>query len=166
MGDLEHSGVGPPGLHGALTVHTGYLLSRMGVFAAKRFAEHLAPLGLVPRVWGALNVLDAEGPITQQALGASVGIDPSSMVSTIDELEAKGLVERRPHPHDRRAHALHITELGRDTLARGRKVARQAGAELLAPLDDDERAQLHDLLLRLAQAANKLPAAPAAVQGD
>lgn len=148
------SGLGAPGLHPSLTRHTGYLLSRVGLFAAKRFSEHLVPLGLNPRIWGALNVLDAEGPITQQALGGSIGIDPSSMVATIDELEAKGLVERRRHPHDRRAHALYITGLGRDTLTRGRQIARQAGAELLAPLDQDERRQLHDLLLRLAQGAN------------
>jgi DNA-binding MarR family transcriptional regulator len=78
-----------------------------------------------------------------------VGIDPSSMVSTIDELEARGLVERRSHPTDRRAHALHVTPAGRRTLAAGRKLAKGAQADLLAPLDDAERAQLHELLLRL-----------------
>jgi len=152
------SGFGAPGLHGSLTRHTGYLLSRMGAFAAKRFSEHLATLGLSPRVWGALNVLDSEGAITQHALGRCVGMDPSSMVGTIDELESKGLVERRPHPSDRRAHALHITKRGRQTLAEGRKIARRAGAELLAPLDQSEREELHDLLLRLAQSANELQA--------
>jgi DNA-binding MarR family transcriptional regulator len=146
--------LGAPAVHRALVANTGYLLSRMGMFAAKRFTERLIPLGLTPRLWGALNVLEAEGEITQQALGACVGIDPSSMVATIDELEAKGFVERRRHPHDRRAHALHITELGRETLAGGRRLARGAREELLAPLDEEERQQLHDLLLRLAQNAN------------
>jgi DNA-binding MarR family transcriptional regulator len=121
--------------------------------AMKRFSETLEPLGVTTRLWGALNVLDAEGAITQHALGACVGIDPSSMVATIDELEAKGLVERRRHPTDRRAHALHITELGRETLARGRKLARGAHEDLLAPLNAEERAQLHELLLRLATAS-------------
>ena len=69
-------------------------------------------------MWGVLNVLDVEGAITQQSLGRSVGIDPSSMVATIDELESRGLVERRRHPSDRRAHALYLTEAGTDTLAR------------------------------------------------
>jgi DNA-binding MarR family transcriptional regulator len=75
------------------------------------------------------------------------------MVSTIDELEAKGWVERRRHPTDRRAYALHITEAGRDTLTRARRLAAGTQNELLAPLDDAERAQLHDLLLRLVAAA-------------
>src|ERR1700730_13843480 len=146
--------IGAPPVHAALIANTGYLLSRMGAFAQRRFAEQLVPVGLTPRLWGLLNVLAAEGAITQQALGACIGIDPSSMVATIDELEAKGLVERRPHPHDRRAHALHMTPLGRETLARGRQLARGAREELLGPLNKDERQQLHDLLLRLMEAAN------------
>lgn len=152
MGEHMH---GPQGIHGALARHTGFLISRLGMVAQKRFAERIESLGLTPRMWGALNVLDAEGTITQHALCKCVGMDPSSMVSTIDELEARGLVERRPHPSDRRAHALHVTELGRVTLAQGRKLARQAQDELLAPLDAEEREQLHDLLLRLALASTQ-----------
>jgi DNA-binding MarR family transcriptional regulator len=112
----------------------------------------LDDLGLTTRMWGALNVLDAEGAITQQKLGKCTGIDPSSMVATIDDLEAAGLVERRQHPSDRRAHALHITDRGRTTLERGGELARRAQEDLLAPLSAEERRQLHDLLYRLAMA--------------
>jgi DNA-binding MarR family transcriptional regulator len=140
----------PGGLHSALLRHTGFLISRMGMVAQRQFAERMETLGLTPRMWGALNVLEAEGAITQHALGKCVGSDPSSMVSTIDELEARGLVERRRHPTDRRAHALHVTTKGRQTLARGRELAMGAQADLLAPLSEEEREQLHELLLRLA----------------
>jgi DNA-binding MarR family transcriptional regulator len=136
--------------------HTGFLISRMGMVAQKRFAERLDSLGLNTRMWGALNVLDAEGAITQHALGTCAGIDPSSMVSTIDELEAKGLVQRRPHPSDRRAHALHLTARGRRTLARGRELAKGAQEDLLAPLNAEEREQLHGLLLRLTLATSEV----------
>jgi DNA-binding MarR family transcriptional regulator len=152
--------LGPPFVHDALSGYTGFLLSRMGMVSMKQFAEHLEPLGITTRLWGALNVLEAEGPMTQHALGACVGIDPSSMVATIDELEAKGLVERRPHPNDRRAHALHLTRRGRQTLVRGRDIARVAHEELLAPLSDEERKTLHDLLLRLALATQAVRSAP------
>ncbi len=141
---------GPPGAHPALIKHTGFLLARTGHVAARQFAERLRGLGLTTRMWGALNVLDAEGSTTQQFLGRCTGIDPSSMVATVDDLEQRGLVERRPHPSDRRAHALHITEQGREILSRGRQLARQAQEDLLAPLSREERKQLHDLLLRLA----------------
>jgi DNA-binding MarR family transcriptional regulator len=76
------------------------------------------------------------------------------MVSTIDELEAAGLVERHRHPSDRRAHALHLTDEGRARLARGRGLAKQAQEDLLAPLNATERKQLHDLLFRLAMATD------------
>jgi DNA-binding MarR family transcriptional regulator len=156
--------IGPPGLPDALKRYTGFLLSRMGVVAQKQFSARLESLGLTTRMWGALNVLDAAGAITQHALCKGTGMDPSSMVSTIDELEARGLVERRPHPSDRRAHALHITDAGRETLARGRRIARQAQEELLAPLNEEEREQLRSLLLRLAVASSEV-GKPASVQG-
>ena len=144
---------GPTGIHRALLKHTGFLLARVGHVAAKQFSERIAQLGLTTRMWGALNVLDAEGETTQQFLGKCTGIDPSSMVATIDDLEAQGLVQRRPHPSDRRAHAVHLTEEGREVLTRGRRLARGAQEDLLAPLDAEERKILHGLLLRLALAS-------------
>jgi DNA-binding MarR family transcriptional regulator len=145
-----------PGMHASLVRHTGYLVSLLGRFAQRQFSARLEALGLTPRMWGALNVLDAEGMISQQELGKSIGMDPSTMVSTIDELETRGLVERRRHPSDRRAHALHMTDAGRATLRRGRVLAREAQNELLSPLDEDERGLLHDMLLRIAQAASEV----------
>jgi len=146
---------GLPSIHQALLKHTGFLISRMGLVAQKQFAERMDELGLTTRMWGALNVLDAEGEITQHRLCACTGIDPSSMVATLDELEAKGLVERRRHPNDRRAHALHLTEAGRQRLARGRQLARSAQDQLLAPLSGAERELLHELLLRLVSSATQ-----------
>jgi DNA-binding MarR family transcriptional regulator len=153
---------GAPGLHSALVRHTGYLLSRMGWFASRRFSERLQSLGLTPRMWGALNVIDAESPVSQHQLGRAIGMDPSSMVGTIDELEGRGLVERRANPSDRRAHALYMTDTGRETLHAGRRLAKLAQEELLAPLSGAERDQLHDLLLRLAEGT--AAADPAAVR--
>ena len=139
-----------------LSRNTGFLVSRMGLVASKQFADRIATIGLNPRMWGALNVLAVEGPITQHALCRSIGVDPSSMVSTIDELESRGLVERRRHPTDRRAYALHITDSGHETLARGRELAREAQSELLAPLTEEERTQLRELLLKLVVASKGL----------
>jgi DNA-binding MarR family transcriptional regulator len=152
----------PPGLHAALIRHTGFLISRMGMVAQKQFQERLDSLGLTTRMWGALNVLEMEGPITQHALCQGIDMDPSSMVATIDELESRGLVERRRHPKDRRAYALHVTKEGRETLSRGRELARESQERLLAPLNPEERTQLHELLLRLAAASLDVawPASP------
>ena len=66
------SGLGPgpvaPGLHAALVRNTGYLISRCGMYATRHFAERMEVVGLTPRMWGALNVLDVEGSVSQQQL--------------------------------------------------------------------------------------------------
>jgi DNA-binding MarR family transcriptional regulator len=149
-------------LHEALSRHTGFLISRLGMVAQRAFAERMAQIGLAPRAWGALNVLETEGAVTQQSLGQCIGMDPSTMVATIDDLEAQGLVERRRNPQDRRAHALHLTPKGRRTLTKGLELASRAQDDLLAPLSPDEREQLHALLLRLAQGGSPASSAPAA----
>ena len=150
---MNDAAVAPPAVPEALTRYTGFLLSKMGTITQKRFSTRLEALELTPRMWGALNVLEAAGTITQHGLCKQTGMDPSSMVATIDDLEKKGLVERRAHPSDRRAYALHVTDAGRQTLARGREVVQDVQDELLAPLDDAEREQLRALLLRLVTAA-------------
>jgi hypothetical protein len=72
-------------------------------------------------------------------------------------------VERRPHPTDRRANALHMTSAGERRLREGRRLAREAQEELLGALNDDERRQLHELLFKLAEAADPSDAAAAPV---
>jgi DNA-binding MarR family transcriptional regulator len=150
---MNDGAVAPPAVPEALTRYTGFLLSKMGTIAQKRFSSRLEALELTPRMWGTLNMLEAAAPITQHGLCKHTGMDPSSMVATIDDLEKQGLVERRAHPSDRRAYALHVTDAGRETLSRGRDVVQEVQDELLAPLDDAEREQLRSLLLRLVTAA-------------
>lgn len=141
---------GSPSVHPALAQYTGFLLSRLGFLSRRRFGELLETLGVTPRMWAAVSVLDHDGPLAQRELGRLIGMDPSSMVATIDELESRGLVERRRHPSDRRTRVVHLTDRGRETLGRGRKLIVQAEDELLASLDPEERRQLHDLLLRVS----------------
>lgn len=150
---MNDAAVAPPVVPEVLTRYIGFLLSRMGTIAQKRFSTRLEALELTPRMWGALNVLEAAGTITQHGLCKRTGMDPSSMVATIDDLERKGLVERHAHPSDRRAYALHVTEAGRETLSQGREVVNEVQDELLAPLDEAEREQLRSLLVRLVTAA-------------
>ncbi len=136
-------------IHNALTRYTGFLLSRAGFTSMKGFAEAMEPIGLTPRLWGMLNILEHEGGISQQQLGASIGIDPSSIVAAVDDLEARGLAERKRDPNDRRAYALHLTELGTTTLKNGRKHAAAAQAKLLQSLTAEEQAELHRLLSKI-----------------
>ncbi|MBP2473946.1 DNA-binding MarR family transcriptional regulator [Crossiella equi] len=131
---------------------TAFLLAQLGFTAARRFAGRLAPLSLEPRHVGLMRVIAGAEGQTQQALGERLGIAPSRMVAFVDDLERRGLLERKRNPADRRAYALHLTEHGHTALAEALREAAAHDAELLAPLAEAERAQLHDLLSRLARA--------------
>ncbi len=86
-----------------------------------------------------------------------MGIDPSTMVSLLDELEAAGLAKRRPHPKDRRAREVVITSKGRRLLERGRQMALQVEDEVLGGLNAGERRQLLKLLRRALDSAPPQP---------
>lgn len=129
---------------------TGFLMGYMGAHSGLRFAQALEPLGVHPRHFGVMTVLDARPGLTQQDLADVSGVDRSSMVALLDELEAGGLAERRPHPVDRRKRCIHLTRKGQATLTRLRAVAQAAGEDTLGALSDGERAELHRLLRKLA----------------
>jgi DNA-binding MarR family transcriptional regulator len=136
-----------------LSVFPGYLLARLGESSRRRFGEVLAPAGLHPRHFGVMTMVAAHPGMTQQQLHEKTAIDASSMVAVLDELEAKGLAERRAHPGDRRARTIFLTELGEQTLERVRALTRELQSELLAPLSAEERRTLVALLRKLASAA-------------
>src|SRR5256885_15866457 len=80
----------------------GQLFFRLWRASHTRIAEALESVGLTPALFGLLNILGAREGAIQQEVGSAMGIDPSTMVSLIDELESAGLAKRRPHPPDRR----------------------------------------------------------------
>lgn len=135
----------------------GFLLSQLGFYGAHRFAQRLAPLGLSPAHFGALTRLRRHGGKSQQQLADSMGVHRNAMVGLIDGLEERGLVERRPHPTDRRAHALRLTNEGRTVAAEADRLSDEHDIELLEPLSPIERDQLIILLQRVAKGAGLSP---------
>jgi DNA-binding MarR family transcriptional regulator len=127
-----------------------FLLAQVGAHAASKFAERLAKLKLTPAHAGILRILDWTPAITQQALSATLGMVPSRLVALLDELEERGLTERRENPGDRRSYALHLTEKGRSTLGMIGRISREHQQALLNALSEDERKELADLLQRVA----------------
>jgi DNA-binding MarR family transcriptional regulator len=135
---------------GALTMFPGYLLARLGESSRRRFHKALEPEGLHPRDFGVMTMVAAQPGMSQQLLHEKTMIDPSSMVAVIDELEAKGLAERRPDPNDRRARAIFLTARGLQTLERVRALAGELQREFFAALSAEERDTLFGLLRKLA----------------
>jgi DNA-binding MarR family transcriptional regulator len=93
----------------------------------------------------------------QQEISSAMGIDPSTMVALIDELENTGLVKRRPHPRDRRAYEVSITPKGHRVLEQARGMATQVEDEVLRGLTAGERRELLTLLRRALSSSPPQP---------
>jgi DNA-binding MarR family transcriptional regulator len=129
-----------------------FLLSQVGIHASQRFAERLAEIDLQPPHFRVLNLVDAAEGRSQQEIAEAVQAPPSRMVAFVDELERRGLVERRTDPKDRRVRALYLTEAGREALEQGRDVARRHEEELTQGMDEAEEEQLTVLLCKVVDA--------------
>ena len=114
-----------------LADHLGPLLGRAHEAHRRLSLAALAPFELTPKGFGALRVLTAEGPMSQRQLAQRQGIDRTTAVAVVDELERLEAVERRRDPADRRAHALHVTPTGQAAAgpradARSRRPSRRS----------------------------------------
>jgi len=134
-----------------LSRRAGFLLAQLGTHAHRQLAERLALLDLHPRHFGMLSHLAASEGQSQQALSNALGIHRSAVVAIVDDLEQRGLAERRRDPVDRRAYTLYLTPAGRDLLADLERTANEHDVELLSALNASERSQLISLLQRVAE---------------
>lgn len=101
--------------------------------------RRLQPFGLSEATWRPLLYLSRNGaPMRQKELAAALGLDNSSVVRTLDALQAAGLVERREDQDDRRARALVLTPAGGAIVQQVEQVATAMRAETLAGLSDGE----------------------------
>jgi DNA-binding MarR family transcriptional regulator len=116
-----------------------------------RFGERLTQLELVPAHAGILSAVATQAGISQQSLSSLLGMLPSRLVPFIDELERRGLLERRDNPGDRRLYALHVTEKGAKAMAEIGRIARAHDDATCAALSAGERELLRDLLTRVAE---------------
>jgi DNA-binding MarR family transcriptional regulator len=129
---------------------TASLLAQLGAHAAARFNFRLAMLELAPAHAGILEILAGAPGMSQSALARAVGTLPSRMVSYVDELERRGLLERQPHQSDRRNHALHLTKAGRAVYRSTSRLAQEHQRVLLAGLSKQQQMQLAELLSLVA----------------
>jgi DNA-binding MarR family transcriptional regulator len=131
----------------------GQLFFRLWRASHTRITEALQSIDLTPPLFGVLNFLGARQGAIQLEIATAMGIDPSTIVSLVDELERAGLAQRRPHPKDRRAREVAITPKGRRLLERGRQMALQVEDEVLQGLTATQRRELLSLLRRALDSA-------------
>jgi DNA-binding MarR family transcriptional regulator len=136
------------------TQHAGFLLAQLGRAVNRQYRRALSPIGLKPRGTAALLRLRTGGPMSQQALGATLDIEASNLVVLLNELEAEGLIGRRRDPEDRRRHVVEISEQGAIAMCEVERAADQVEDEFFSALSEDERCRLRELLARLADSTD------------
>jgi len=138
---------------GMLPELIGYRLriAQIGIF--RDFCTSMDEAEITPTLFGVLVLIDANPGMKQTQLADAIQLDRSSVVSVLDKLEARGLVERVRAPDNRRANALHLTAAGRHLLHSLIPQVRAHEERVLQDLDAAERAQLRKLLGRLVLAA-------------
>jgi DNA-binding MarR family transcriptional regulator len=127
-----------------------FLLAQLGAYASGQFAKRLEPLGFTPAQAGIFRIIAANPGLSQQELAAKLGMYASRLVAVIDDLDERGLIERRPSNSDRRLYALHLTKSGKEQFSAIGVIAREHGRDLLDGLSDEERSTLAELLERVA----------------
>jgi len=135
----------------------GYLLKHAQQSFAEAGAHALAPLGITGRQLAVLAVLGDAEPLSQLAAAGRLGVDRTTMVQLVDELEDKGLVERRRSPEDRRKNIVELTPLGQDTLRRGNEIHQASEERFLADLTPVET----ELFIRILRRLNGIDDEPA-----
>jgi DNA-binding MarR family transcriptional regulator len=133
-----------------LLTHTSWVLSTQMTAA-------LAEIGLTPRGYCVLDHA-LGGELTQIELARLGDMDKTTMVVTMDELEAAGLAERRPAPTDRRARIVVVTEEGKRAAAAGAQIVDRVHGDVLRALPEAERDVLTSALARLADGHLATPA--------
>jgi MarR family transcriptional regulator, lower aerobic nicotinate degradation pathway regulator len=144
MSELSQRGQLPPFPYRWL----GLLLQRTAQRAYSTMSHALAPVGLRPPHNSILSALES-GNYSQAKLADQMGIDRTTMVSLLDDLERQELVTRQKNPRDRRAHVVSLTEAGRKTLNYANTMVEQADHEFFSVLSSEERTVLEDILTRL-----------------
>jgi MarR family transcriptional regulator for hemolysin len=131
-----------------LSANLCWLLSHASYNLTTELTAALEGLGISPRAHSVLTTAMC-GPHTQTELARMVGLDKTTMVFTLDELEAAGLAERRPSSKDRRVRVIAVTEAGARKVREAEEITRRIHADVLEALPARDRKVFLDALARL-----------------
>jgi DNA-binding MarR family transcriptional regulator len=132
-----------------------YLIRRLMMISTAIIAEEFAGEDMPVSEWAVLTMIDNHPDIDQSRLAEVVAIDKTNTGRLVDQLEAKGLVERRPNDLDRRVWMLRCTLLGYKTRKRLRSRALATQDKLLSCLKPADRERFIDLMSDVVMANEK-----------
>ncbi|HTA99617.1 MAG TPA: MarR family winged helix-turn-helix transcriptional regulator [Bradyrhizobium sp.] len=142
----------------------GFLLHEVARLLRKRFEQNAHGSGLTRSQWQVLTYLAQNEGINQSGLAELLDVEPITLSRIVDRLQSLGLIERHPHPSDRRVWILRLTWAARPKLTEGRKFSDRTSSEALAGISDSEG--LHLLKTLQALKSNLTDACDSSVAGQ
>lgn len=139
----------------SLTRWPGFMLAWVADAAVKEYTQALATIGIRPQHLGILTLLQSKGAMVQARLGDHLSIVKPAIVGLVNELEAMGLVERRPHVKDGRAFEIFLLEAGVQRIRQAESVSRNASSTFFETLKPAEQKTFMQMLTRLANSASQ-----------
>jgi len=130
----------------SLSDNIGYLVTAAYRERLDQATAGLTPVGIEPRHFGVLAVVDREGPCTQQYVATALGVSAPAVLPLIDDIEAERLVNRKRGTTDRRTYDLTLTARGRSRLADAVRVIESVQADIVAQIGVDGNRELQRLL--------------------
>lgn len=146
----------------------GHLIRRLNQISASVFQSRVSEAGydLTSVQFAALDAIRARPGIDQAGVAGLIAYDRATVGGVIDRLEAKGLINRRVSPRDRRVRQLELTSAGSQALTNLSPVVETLQDEILSGLDAAEKREFLRLAEKAAIAGNKLSRAPLHDRGD
>ena len=127
----------------------GYNARRAALAIIEEFLERMAVYGLKPVDFSVMSVIVHNPGVTSRQLCASLNILPPNLVSLIQSLDSRGLVERLPHPHDGRAVGLHPTKKGKALMVQAEATASELERNVGGKLTPNQAQTLVTLLQKI-----------------
>jgi len=138
----------------SISTDVGFLLAKLHAAGSVLNNAALEEFGLKERSYSVLALACGNLGPTQRDLAEFLSLDPSQIVALIDELEQRGLVERRPGISDRRQKLVAATKAGRTLHAAAQKATQAAEARQLAMLTGEEVSSLRSILRKAVWSGN------------
>jgi DNA-binding MarR family transcriptional regulator len=135
---------------GPLPELIGYVLRRAQLVVFQDFFRTFAPFDIRPAQFSVLTVIERNPGLTQSQVAAALGIKRTNFVGMLDELEKRGLAERRQAARDKRSYALCLTAEGAALMRRLKPVLKAHESRMVALVGEEGRDLLVELLHQIA----------------
>ena len=142
----------------------GFLLHTCARLLAKRFEQNSQGSGLTLSQWKVLVKLSMNEGINQAGLADLLDVEPITLGRSVDKLQALKLIERRPHPTDRRSWLLHLTPAAAEKIQLAKQIGDATRGEALAGISLEDRERLLKTLQRVEENLAKACGEPASEQ--